>query len=271
MKNTKEFTIKKGDEEVKLMVRKPRMDELREAQKVQTRAFRDAIESGAVLRVKLDEVLESQGLWDKAKDIEIKTLQKEIIDLEMKLRAGGLKVSVGKDLAFDIIKKRDRIKEIFAVKLLYDGKTAEAQADDAKTDYLLSVCLVYNDAGNKPYFKNLEEYLNNQNDLAAIEGYRNFLMLLNDHDEDNYEKNFVEYKFLKRFKMVDEKLRLINKDGQLVDRHGNLIDENGRFIKYDSEGNKSFVDINGNPVNAEGEYDVKEEPFLDDDGNEIVE
>lgn len=270
MKNNREFTVTKGETELKLAVRKPRLDELREAQKIQTKAFHDAIESGAVLRVKLDEILKAQGLWDQSKDVEIKTLQKEIIDMEMTLRRGGLKVSVGKDLAFKIIEKRDRIKEIFAVKLMYDGKTAEAIADDAKTDFLLSVCLVYNDTG-KPYFKNLEDYLNNQNDTVAIEGYRNFIMLMNDHDETDVENNFIEYKFLKRFKMVDDKLRLINKEGQLVDRHGNLIDENGRYIKIDAEGNKSFVDINGNPVDEKGEYCVQEEPFLDDDGNVIVE
>jgi hypothetical protein len=270
MKSTREFTVKVGDKDVNLSVRKPRLDELREAQKIHTKAFHDALNSGAVLRAKLDDVLKAQGLWDDAKDIEIRTLQKEIVELEMKIRSGGLNIGVAKDLAFEIIKKRDRIKEIFSIKLVYDAKTAESMADDARTDFLLSVCLVYNEPGHKPYFKDLEAYLNEPNSRVSVEAYKEFLMLMNDQEE-NPEKDLVEFKFLKRFKFVDEKLRMINKEGHLVDREGRLIDENGRFVKYDADGQKLFVDINGNLVDEKGEYLVVEQPFLDDDGNQIKE
>lgn len=265
---TKDFVVKIKDQDVSLSVRKPRLDELREAQKIHTRTFHDALNAGAVLRAKLDDVLKSQGLWGDEKDIEIKTLQREIADLDVKLRGGGLKLNDGKAIALEIIDKRNKIKEIVAIKILYDSKTAESQADDARTDYLVSVCLVYNDKDHKPYFKNLEDYLNSQNDLAAIEGYRNFLMLLNDSNDD-FEKDFIEYKFLKRFSFVDDKLRLINKEGHLVDRTGRLIDDNGRYIRY-TDGQKEFIDINNNLVDENGDYKIEEKPFLDEEGKEIV-
>lgn len=269
MAANREFVVKIKDQDVSLMVRKPRLDELREAQKIHTRTFHDALNAGAILRAKLDDVLKEQGLWGDDKDIEIKTLQKEIAELEVKLRGGGLRLDVAKNIALDIIDKRNKIKEIVAIKLVYDSKTAESQADDARTDYLVSVCLVYNDKDHKPYFKNLEDYLNSQNDTVAIEGYRNFLMLLNDSTDD-YEKDFIEYKFLKRFNFVDDKLRLVNKEGHLVDREGRLIDENNRYIRYDSNGNKEYIDINNNVVDENGDYKIDEKPFLDDEGNEIV-
>jgi len=261
IKNERVFTVK----DVELKVRRPDLEEIREGNRIHTKAFKDALDSGAILSMKLDDVLKEQGLWDDSKELEIKTLQIELSELEVRLLKGGIKLSDAEKIAFDMIDKRDKIKEIFAVKLIYSSKTAESIADDARTDYLLSVCLVYNTKEAKPYFKDLADYLNNQNSPVSIQGYREFLYLMNDTD-DNPEQTLTEYKFLKKYKRIDDKLRLINKDGHLVDRVGRLIDENGRFI--DSTG--KFVDLNGNPVDEHGNYNFVEAAFLDDDGNPLV-
>ena len=260
MSQTREFTV--GD--VKLLVRKPRLDELREAQKIYTKAFHDALKSGAILRAKLDDVLREQGLWDDSKEEQVKKLQGEIAQLEVSLLKGG-NYKLAEKAAFDLIEKRDEVRKIFATKFIYDTKTAEAIADDARNDYLVSVCLVYNDKDFPPFYKNLEEYLNNQNTPLAIEAYKQFLFLVND-SEDNAEQNLTEYKFLKKFKRIDDKLRLINKDGHLVDRDGRLIDENGRYIASDG----SFVDVNGNPVDKDGNYNFGQQTYLDENGNPIL-
>ncbi len=250
--------------ELELKIRKPNIDELREAQKVQTRAFHDALDNGAILRVKLDDVLESQGLWDKKKEMELKTLQAEIADLEVRLLKGGMKLSEGEKVAFEMIDKREKIKDIVSNKLIYDSRTAESMSEDARTDYLLSVCLVYNNKENTPYFKDLADYLNQQDGPVAIQAYREYLMLMNNSDE-NPEKNLTEYKFLRKYNKVDDKLRLINKDGHLVDREGRLINEDGRYV--DKDGN--LVDINGNPVDELGNYKFDTQPFLDEEGKPI--
>lgn len=259
MSQDREFTV--GDKNLK--IRKPRLDELREAQKIYIKSFHDALKAGAILRAKLDDVLREQGLWDDKKEDDVKTLQSEIAQLEVSLLKGG-SYKLAEEAAFTLIDKRDELRKIFAIKYIYDTKTAEAIADDAKNDYLVSVCLVYNDKDFQPYFKNLEDYLNNQNDQVALEGYKQFLFLIND-TEDNSEQELTEYKFLKKFKRIDDKLRLINKDGHLVDREGRLIDENGRYIAADG----SFVDINGNPVDKDGNYNFGEAVYLDESGNPI--
>jgi hypothetical protein len=262
-KEFRDFKVK----DVSLKVRKPNIDEIREAQRIQTKAFHDALKNGAMLRAKLDDVLREQGLWDDQKEVELKTLQAEIAELEVKLLKGGIKISDGEKIAMSIISKRDRIKEIFTVKTIYDSKTAEALAEDAKIDYYLSVCLVYNPDENGPkgqYFKDLADYINQQNSEVAVEAYRQYLYLIND-TEDNPEQELTEYKFLKKFKKVDEKLRLINKDGHLIDRDGRLINEDGRFINEKGD----LVDINGNPVDESGNYKFDEQPFLDDNGNPV--
>jgi hypothetical protein len=257
---TREFKVG----ELSLKIRKPTLEEIREAQKIQTRTFKDAIDNGAILRAKLDEVLKTQGLWDDDKENEIKTLQVEISQLEVQLLKGGIKLSEAEKIAFEIIEKRDRIKEIFTIKMIYDTKTAESIADDAKTDYLISVCVVYNNKENSPYFKDLADYMNKQDSAVALEGYRQYLYLING-TEDNPEHSLTEYQFLKKYKKVDDKLRLINKDGHLVDRQGRLINEDGKFVKEDG----SLVDINGNPVDENGNYKFDAQPFLDDEGNAI--
>lgn len=261
MEKVKSFKFK----DLELAIRKPTLEELKEAQRIQTKAFHDALSSGAILRAKLDDVLSTQGLWDDAKEIKLRTLQAEISELEVRLLKGGIKLSDAEKIAFDIIDKRDEIKRIFAVKLIYDAKTAEAMSEDARTDYLLSVCVVYDNKENTPYFKDLADYLNQQDTPLAGEAYKQYLYLLNNSDE-NPEKDSTEYKFLKKYGKVDNKLRLINKDGHLVDRNGKLINEDGRYVSATGE----FVDVNGNPVDVDGNYKFDEQPFLDDDGKPIV-
>jgi hypothetical protein len=84
--------------------------------------------------------------------------------------------------------------------------------------------------------------------------------------ENDYEEKLPENKFLKQYKFVDDKLRLVNKEGKLVDEKGRLIDNNGRFINETGQ----FVDKNGNLVDDKGDYVVEFSPFLDDNGKPVV-
>jgi hypothetical protein len=124
---------------------------------------------------------------------------------------------------------------------------------------------VYNET-KQPYFKNLEDYLSRSNEPVAILAAQHLANMLYGLDND-YEKNLPENKFLKKFKFVDDNLRLINDKGKLVDEEGRLVDENGRYINEAGE----FIDRHGNRVDDKGEYVVEHKPFLDDDGNPIAE
>jgi hypothetical protein len=159
---------------------------------------------------------------------------------------------------------RDEIRDLISVRTSLDNHSAEGQADNSRFNYLVSVCLVYNDT-KQPVYKNMEEYLNSSTEKVAIMGAQNLANMLYGLDND-YETNLPENKFLKKFKFIDEKLRLVDKKGRLIDREGRLIDESGRFI--DEEGN--FVDKFGNKVDKDGEYLVDSQPFLDENGNPII-
>ena len=261
---TKTFKVTIDGVEKEFIVKTPSLNDQREAQKIYNQAFTDAIKSKSVVRAKLDDLLEDQGLWNDEKQVKFTTLQKELLDGEKRLAKGGFSLNEAKDLAIKMKGIRDEIRDLISVRTSLDNHSAEGQADNARFNYLVSVCVVYNDT-KQPYFNNMEDYLNRSTDQVGLLGAQNLANMLYGLDND-YESNLPENKFLKKFKFVDEKLRLVDKKGRLIDADGRLIDESGRFI--DEEGN--FVDKYGNKVNSDGDYLVDPQPFLDDNGNPIV-
>jgi len=261
---TKVFKATVEGTEKEFLVKSPSLENQREAQKVYNQAFTDAIKSKSVVRAKLDDLLEDQGLWNDEKQVKFTSLQKELLDGEKRLAKGGFSLNEAKDLAIQMKKIRDEIRDLISVRTSLDNHSAEGQADNARFNYLVSACVVYNDS-KESYFKNLEDYLNRSTEEVAIKGAQNLANMLYGLDND-YESNLPENKFLKKYRFVDDKLRLIDKKGRLVDKEGRLIDESGRFI----DDNGSFVDKYGNPVDKDGEYIVEPEPFLDDNGNPVV-
>jgi hypothetical protein len=261
---TENFTVTKDDKDIALVVRSPSLEDQREAQKTYNQAFTDAIKSKAVVRAKLDDLLEEQGLWNKEKQAKFTELQQQILDGEKRLAKGGFNIKEAKNLALEMKKTREEIRELISVRTSLDNHSAEGQADNARFNYLVSSCVVYKDT-NERYFKSLEDYLSRPDDPAALLGAQKLANMIYGLD-NNFEKNLPENKFLQKYRFVDDKLRLIDKQGRLVDVEGRLIDENGRFINDKGE----FVDKFGNRVDAEGDYVVDAQPFLDDDGNPIV-
>jgi hypothetical protein len=252
------------DKEIEFLVRSPSLNDQREAQKIYNQAFTDAIKSKSVVRAKLDDLLEDQGLWNDEKQAKFTSLQKELLDGEKRLAKGGFGLNEAKDLAIRMKAVRDEIRDLISVRTSLDNHSAEGQADNARFNYLVSVCVVYNDS-KEPYFKNMEDYLNRATEQVALLGAQNLANMLYGLDND-YEKNLPENKFLKKYRFVDDKLRLVDKKGRLIDAEGRLLDESGRFI--DEEGN--FVDKYGNKVDKSGEFIVEAQPFLDENGNPVV-
>lgn len=261
---TRTFTATVNGKEVTLLVKSPSLQDQREATKVYNTAFSDALKAKAVVRAKLDDLLVEQGLWDDKKQFQFSALQSKILENERKLAKGGISLNEAKKLALEMRKDREELRDLISVKTNLDTHTAEGQADNARFNYLVSSCTVYND-NKKPYFSSYDEYLNKSSDPVAIQAAQQLAGMLYGL-ENNYEEKLPENKFLKQYKFVDNQLRLVDKEGRLVDQDGRLVDENGRFINEKGE----FVDKDGNPVNAEGEYLIEFKPFLDDDGNPVV-
>jgi hypothetical protein len=261
---TKTFKATIDGKEREFLVKTPSLTDQREGQKVYNQAFTDAIKSKSVVRAKLDDLLEDQGLWNDEKQAKFTSLQRDLLDGEKRLAKGGFSLNEAKDLAIKMKGVRDEIRDLISVRTSLDNHSAEGQADNARFNYLVSVCVVYND-NKEPYFRNMEDYLNRATEEVSLLGAQNLANMIYGLDND-YETNLPENKFLKKYRFVDDKLRLIDKKGRLVDSDGRLIDSSGRFI--DDEGN--FVDKYGNKVTSDGDYIVETKPFLDDNGNPVV-
>lgn len=261
---TRTFKADVDGKETTFLVRNPTLQDQKEATKVYNTAFTEALKSKAVVRAKLDDLLVEQGLWDDAKQMRFSTLQAQILEGERKLAKGGIPLAQAKEEALKMRKLREDLRDLIAVKTNLDTHTAEGQADNARFNYLVSACTVYND-NKKPYFSSYEDYNSKSGDVVSVLAAQNLAGMLYGLDND-YEDKLPENKFLKQYKFVDDKLRLINKDGKLVDSEGRLIDENGRFINEKGE----FIDKDGNPVDDAGDYVVEFKPFLDDSGKPVV-
>lgn len=261
---TDSFSIKIKDKDTEFLIRSPSLTDQREAQKIYNQAFSDAVKSGCIVRGRLNDLLKEQGLWDDQKEQKMNTIQQKLIDKEKDLAKGGISLKAAKQIALDMKTLREDLRDLISVRTNLDNHTAEGQADNARFNYLVSACLVYKDS-KKPYFNGYEDYLNRASEFVAIKGAQILANMLYGLEND-YEKKLPENKFLVKYKLVDDKLRLVNKDGKLVDAEGRLIDETGRYINEEGK----YVDINGNLVDSTGEYIVDFKPFLDDDGKPIV-
>jgi hypothetical protein len=237
------FTIGDNDYFIKV-----NQNDLAEANFVKAAAFKKAIEKGCIMRKALLQVMIDQGVWDKKKEALHESLVKEIGQLEYELSSGKMKVSQGRKIAITLTKKRNEFRDLVSERNAMDTNTAEGQADNAKFNFLIACC-VYDYTTQKTVYSSVDDYMQKashpDHQTLAFELASKFASFMYGVDE-NHDNNLVERKFLKRFKLIDDKGRFV-KDGKFVDEDGNLVDEEG--YKIDTEGHR--LDINGNRVDVD--------------------
>lgn len=263
--NKKVFKVTLDSKEVELCVVRPNVKQRQEGQKVYNKAFRDAVESGAILRGKVNNVMREQNLWDDNKEAEYRKLLDKINTTERTIKSGGIKLNKAKHLALEMRKDRADLRSLTSERSSLDNNTAEGQADNAQFNYWVSSCTVYSDTG-KAYFGNYEDYLNRDDDPATGQSASSLAMLLYNLDPD-YEKKLPENQFLAKYNFVDQDLHLVDDKGRRIDSEGRLVNKDGRYINEAGE----LIDIKGNRVDLEGDYVVDFSPFLDDEGKAIEE
>jgi len=257
-----ESTDADGKEKVVYVV-SPSPSANREAQMEYNRTFKDAIQSGALLKQKLQAVMEEQDVWSEEKQTRYENILEVVMKKERLLQKGGIKLSQAKKVALEIRELRIEFRDLIAEKNSMDSNTAEGQADNARFTYLAYACLV--DEEGQKVFNNFDHYKDNDDEPFVIEAARELAQVLYGLDPD-YEKNLEENQFLQDYEFVDKDLRWIDKEGRYTDIDGKLIDESGRYI--DEEGN--FIDREGNKVTKEGGLDEGFSPFLDDKGKPVI-
>ena len=290
MENDKQRTVTGEDNdgnEVVVVIKRPTAQCYNKSQIAYNKAFRQALDSGALLRQKLTDYMKEQGIWDDAKEKQYEVLVAEIGQMEDRLKGGGIRLSEAKDVALQLKEKRAEFRNLIAEKNALDTNSAEGQADNARFVSLVSTC-IYDASGNTHKFADIQAYEAQSDQPWAVEAAGALANMLYNIDP-NYDKNLEENKFLQEFNFVDEELRMINDEGHLTDADGRLINEDGRFIAYRTEKAKKekdpdklyFVNRDGEEVvkitNSNGEEEwvkisLKERrPFLDENDKPIVE
>ena len=260
----------KGNKKV-IFFKLPDTQITKEGQLAYNKAFREALQSGAILRQRLSQVMTEQGLWDEQKEAEYIKVLEDISDLEKTLQKGGISLSDARHIAIEMRQKRAEFRALIAERSSMDNNTAEGQADNERFSHLVYKCLL--DEKGKALFTSKEHYESFAAEPYVTSAASQLAEKLYGLDP-NYESNLPENKFLTDYKLADESLRLVNEEGHLIviDDEGNerLIDENGRYVAYEDSGEKYFIDVDGERVSEEGEYEIEFSPFLDDSGNPIV-
>jgi hypothetical protein len=229
------------------------------------RVFSLALKNGGLLRESLDKHMRDQNLWDDDREQTYVSLLDSINQKEKSLSKGGIKLSDAKQVALEMRGGRAALQALIAQRNSLDVNTAQGQAENARFNFLLVECLVYNDTG-RPVFHTVDDYSQASQDgeRVSVVGAETFANMYFGLDK-NYEKNLPENKFLGKYKFTNSEGRLVNEKGELIDYDGKRIDEEGRYV--DKDGN--LINFSGEPVTEEGEYAFETSPFLDDDGNPV--
>lgn len=255
MKNKRTFKVKINGDEKEIAVKLPNAAQKKMANIIYAKNFKMYVENDLFVRDELDKYMLENGLWDDTKQQAVDNLRQLIIMYEDKLTRGGIKKSEGKQFALDLIRARGALSVLLAERNRLDSMTAEGMSENDKFSYLVSVCTVYNDTG-KQVFDSLENYEERGEEEVSQVAAGTLMEMLYELDE-NFQHNLPENKFLRKFGYVDQNLRFINEDGKYVNIDNHLVNDDGQLI-----------DENGNIIVPD---EVKVEPFLDDEGNPILE
>lgn len=248
--NKREFTV----EDVVLEVKRPNHIVQQQAQFVYGRTYREACDAGVPVNLSIEKVMREQKLWDEDREAERVRLVKALSTGKRKLDAGGIRKSEAKEIAIQMRRDRNELQDLLSKRNELERNTAEAIAENAKFNYLVSQCTLVKETGKK-YFESHEAYLEDyeRSDFgptAAFEMGR----LLYDFDEDVI-KGLPENKFLEDHGFSNADGHLINKDGHLVNAKGQLVNDDGQLVNEKDE-----------PIDDEGNLlKVEFVPFLDDD------
>lgn len=246
-------TVDKEGKEIELIVQKPNVKNMLAGQDIYSQTYRKAVENGDFFRSALERHLIEQQIWGPEKQKQLEAYNKIIAEGEETLAKGKISKQKAKDVALTLKLTRAAITELLSERNQYDSNTVEGKAENAKFNYWVSVCTVYNN--KEPYFSSLEDYLNRADEQASFDAAQNLATLIYGLDSD-YESKLPENKFLKHFGYINDKGEFVNEDGKRTDMFGSLLDEDGDYI--DESGEKL--------VNKE--IDIDFDSFFDDEKQE---
>lgn len=218
-----------------------------------------------MLREELNRFLNASGIWTDADQVTFVTMSIEIRRLEEVLRAGGIKLSEGREIAIQIRQHRRQLMEMYTKRSQYDGVTIEAHAEQHRLHWLMVRCSVKTDG--TPAFVSIQDYLSRQDDDWVTKAAQTMAEMIFGYRKD-FQKTLYEEQWLASNRQVDGNGHLVDSHGRLVNEVGQLVDASGTLVN--EEGQR--IDPMGRVLDETGAVDVRPaKPFIDDLNVPIVE
>ena len=264
-------TVDGEGQEIVLAVKYPSTKLLNAAGRVYSRAWVDACTKEKLpTREKLDRIEGENGDFTKEMITELKELSDSLAQKEKALAKGGIKLwGLGTDvesaqkLAIEMLQDRSRLYQLINEQNKHYSMTAEAYAEAARVNFIIVESVIYNESGAK-YFKSVDDYEDRLDEKASQDATQVAFKVLYPNSDKIYDE-LPENKFLKKYGMVDDQGRFVNKEGKLVDITGRLINDKGQYINEQGD----VIDFSGNRIDEHGNYIEEFTPFLDDEGKPI--
>ncbi len=255
------FKTKLGGVEKEFLVRAPKAEEVKEANKVKSRGYWKAIKDG--LPMANDAIkLAQQTAWTPEKVEEYVKLQKELNEAEKILtEKRNLKLGGPKDpnqetmfrVALKCFSLRNKLSELNSIFAEAQQNTVEGYSENERLNYILYATTVYKDTGER-VFESFEDFdkstisseENSEKYIIATLAFAMYQQKLLKSYQTVVDGN-PENAFLKRFKFINDEGEFIDKDGNLIDSSGEVVVDE---VVTDDEP-KPFLDNEGNPIEDE--------------------
>lgn len=209
--------------EIKLKVKVPNHKQQSDADFMYAKKMNEYIKEGIMPQIKLDEVIRKNGIWDESKEKEERELITKIADVAKKLRTGNIKKSEMAKLAKESIEARGKYLQLVNERNNILNNSAESLAQNHRFNYMAAVCTVYSNS-ERSFFDNYDTFLtqdNLGNPVCYLAG--EYLAKLLYSLDNDFRKDWPEYKFLEKYKFVNDKLEWLDKDGNIVDYEGKPV------------------------------------------------
>ena len=235
------------------------------AQRIGATVWTQCIQDGVMTKQELMQLMENKGIWGKAEQNKQDEIQADIAALEKQLfinKKKKIKLSEAKGIAMKMKEKRIELRDHIAKSLELEGNTSEDLSDNAKFDFLVANCTLWEN-GNKVY-NNLDEYQDSGDDSLAFTAAATLAEMIYAIDSE-FEKGLPENAFLRAAGIINDEMQYVDKDGNRVDSKGKKINDLGWYL--DDDGNR--VDVDGNRLNEDGTF-VAQVSYIDDETGEEV-
>ncbi len=178
--------------DVKYAVVSPSVEQKRNADIHKSVTFGKLARAGVMFRESLFKVLREGGVWNDDKETLHESIREAIRDGLAKLEDGKLTEDEAKSVAEGIKSSRQALNVLLADYFKNDEYTVEGMSEQAKFQFLVSQCTIYDDSGKK-VFASLEDFLDKQDsevgECAALE----FARLYHGYDEiSNPEDGYLK-------------------------------------------------------------------------------